>query len=45
MGWLSVTENDDLRLRQHQKDAHEGEQLDAPVVERQALHAVTSWQA
>jgi len=45
VGWLSVTENGDLRLCQRQKNAREGEQLGAPVVERRALRVVTSWQA
>ena len=45
MGWLIVTENDDLRLRLRQKNAREGEQLDATVVERRVLRAVTSWRA
>lgn len=44
-GWLIVTENDDLCLCQRQKNAREGEQLGAPVVERRALRVVTSWQA
>ena len=45
MGWLGVTENDDLRLRQRRKNAREGEQRGVPVVERLALRAVTSWRA
>ncbi len=45
VGWLIVTENDDLRLRLRQKNAREGEQLGATVVERRVLRAVTSWQA